>query len=204
MLDLISRLALTAALGCAAYVDWRTMRVPFPLMWSILIVGVVVAAFHQQWIVVIVAVAAAVISSLPFVPVHARFGLAVGLAGVSLFFASTDRDVAVTAIVICFIWLLFEFDFIGGADATIAIGLLAMFHSAAFVALLALTTLTGSLLMLIARHRLGAGRVLLDAVVNLWTGVPTAQDLEQSGMPAVWKIALAGVLFAWMPTFLHL
>ncbi len=32
MFDLIPRFALTAALGYAAYVDWRTMRVPVPLM----------------------------------------------------------------------------------------------------------------------------------------------------------------------------
>ena len=205
MLDPISRLALTAALGYAAYVDWRTMRVPFPLMWSILIVGVAVAAFERQWTVVIVAVAAAVISSLTFLTVpYLRIALIIGI-GFSVWLATDQTDVVTaTVIAICFVWLLFEFNLVGGADATIAIGLLAMFHSAAFVALLALMTLTGSLLMLIARYRLGAGRVLLRTATHIWTGVPTAQDLEQNGMPAVWKIALAGVLFAWMPTFLHL
>ena len=208
MLDLIFRLALTAALGYAAYVDWRTMRVPFPLMWSILIVGVVVAAFERQWTVVIVAVAAAVISSLAFLAVvYLRIALIIGI-GFSVWLATDQTDaVTATVIAICFVWLLFEFNLVGGADATIAIGLLAMFHSAAFVALLAITTLGGSLLMLIARHRLGAGRVLLGAAVNLWKMKPLTvydYDLEQNGMPAAWKIALAGVLFAWMPTFLRL
>ncbi len=198
MLDLICRLALTIALGCGAYVDWRTMRVPFPLMWSVLIVGVAVAAFHQQWIVVTAAVAAAVISSLPFLSAHLRIGLAAGFGLVTVA-RFAYQPVAVTVIAICLVWLLFEFNFVGGADATIAIGLLAMFHSAAFVGLLAVAALAGSLLMLIVRYRLGAGRVLLRAAVNLWKMKPlTAQDLEKNGMPAVWKIALAGALYAWM------
>ncbi len=199
MFDLISRFALTAALGYAAYVDWRTMRVPFPLMWSILIAGAAVAASERQWLALTVAVAAAVISSLPFVHTYHRRALATSLIGMFSVYHWTGHDGAETALAICVVWMLFELNFIGGADATIAIGLLAMFHTVAFVELLAVTVLAGSLLMLIARYRLGTGRVLLGAVSNLWKmQPPTAQDLEQTGQPAVWKIALAGALYAWI------
>ncbi len=196
MFDLISRLALTAALGYAAYVDWRTMRVPFPLMWSILIAGAAVAAFEGQWLALMVALAAAVISSLPFVQPFHRRALATSLIGMFSLYQWNGHDGAETALVICVVWMLFELNFIGGADATIAIGLLAMFHTVAFVELLAVMVLAGSLLMLIARYRLGAVRVLLGAVCKMKP--PTAQDLEQTGQPAVWKIALAGAMYAWI------
>ena len=129
---------MTLRLG--ATVDWRTTRVPFPLMWSVLIVGVAVAAFHQQWIVVIVAVAAAVISSVPLLPAHLRIGLAAGFSLGFVWLATDQPAVVVTVIAICFVWLLFEFNFVGGADATIAIGLLAMFHQRLVSAILLVAT----------------------------------------------------------------
>ena len=98
MLDLLSRFSLTAILGL------------------ILIAGVAVAAFERQWTVL--AVVAAIISSsfLLFLYTYHRRLLAIGLLGALLFFAATDRDAAVTTLVICVAWMLFEMSVVVGTD----------------------------------------------------------------------------------------
>ncbi len=91
MLDLLSRFSLTAALGL------------------ILIAGVAVSVFERQWIVVTVMATIISNSSLLFVYTYHRRLLATCLMGVFLFFAATDRASAVTTLIICVAWKLFEF-----------------------------------------------------------------------------------------------
>lgn len=178
MSQIIFHLMVTLALLWSAWSDWRTRHVPFPLMWGMLCIGIAVAVWRTSFWIVSAVSAAAVVSSLPFFPSHARRLL----ASVMLFGSPLvpDQSEALIVLLIGLFWLTYETSAVGGADVVIALSLLTLFPTLAFIILLLTSWTIVSGLGWLAR-RFAPSSALARSV------------------PLVVALALAGLIQLWVP-----
>lgn len=178
MSQIIFHLMVTLALLWSAWSDWRTRHVPYPLLWGLLAIGAGSALWRGQWWLVSAIAVATLTSSLIFLPAAMRRSL----AGLLLFSGACipDRLQALIVILIALFWLAYESGWIGGADAVIALSLLALFPTPMFVASLLISWGGLSALGWLAR-RLAPSSAFAKTV------------------PLVVALALAGFIQLWAP-----
>lgn len=175
----MANLALTLILLWSAWSDWRTRHVPYPLMWGLLGVGIGMALWRKDfWIAGAVSIAATT-SSLPIIPSHARRLL----ASLMLFSSplTPDKSQALVILLIGLFWQAYEAGAVGGADAVIALSLLALFPTLAFILILFTSWSLVSGLGWLAR-RLAPSSAFAKTV------------------PLVVALALAGLIQLWAPS----
>lgn len=155
---------LSAALGWAAWCDWRTRRVPFPLLWGLWGCGVISAVLSRHWTVAIGAGMAGVLSSCPKLSLNGRRVVAIAVLSASAMVS--ERGTAVALALIGLFWLAFETHLVGGADAGIAIGLLAWAPTLPFALTLVCTWAVFSGWAWFARRRVGQTAPLVVALAS--------------------------------------
>jgi len=184
-----------ALLGLAAWQDLRSKRVSLWLIWALYSIGFLSALLSGHlW----VAVAAWFVGLLSNLKIARRIKIAsalLALVAVAVFWHSQPDMLLPLAAIFC-AWLLWEFHIWGGADATLAVALTALFPTALFVQTLLFTLTLGCTLVLLARWR---GQALMALAVN-WLrlragALPERKELEQHGDPAVWMLALTLALY---------
>lgn len=188
---LLWRLALTSVLVYAAWCDWRTRTVPFPLMWALFALGVGGAFYQMQWVVGVMALLAGLISSAPHVPATLRRAGPLVLLGATLTL-NPSPDVLSAIALIAGAWWLWEAHLIGGADATFTVALAALFPTVLFAQWVLIAWAGGGLLTLLIRHRQHTWRVLLAL------SAPDPDPTPRTGLPAVIFLACAGTGYLWL------
>lgn len=176
---MLFKVGLTILLARAAWSDWRTRRVPHPLMWLLLVVGVGATVLTRHWPVTGAAILAVVFSSLPFVSASVRRGVS-GLLIISGWLIP-DPGQAIACSLIGVFWLAYEMGAIGGiggADSTIAIGLLALFPTPIFASVLLVAWVGLSVISLVIRR--------LRPDNSLARNVPLVLALAFAGIGYVW------------------
>jgi len=183
---------LTALLVYAAWIDLKTRKVPFIVMWSVYGWGVIDAWQAREWAVFGMALAAGLLSSIGMKRIW-RLWFAL-LAGIPVYFFRYATDTAAAMGLIWCAWLAFEFGLVGGADSTILIGLTAMFPTRAFVVLAVAVILAGHLFLIFRRH----GRKLFGVLGAHAAALLVRTPLPGSMEPAIWMLAIAGAVQAWL------
>lgn len=197
-------------LGLLLFGTWSDFKhnqfVPFWVMYALLVVGAFAALVHGQWPVGVAALTVAFVSSLPdrVLPRQVRIALAALGAFGSAVLANNNLNVAISLIGMCAAWLLWELHFIGGADATAMVALLAFYPAGAFLWWLLAVTAVGGLFELALRFRGAAPLLVLQSAQRLATGhVPSQQDLETQGTASLWRFAAAATAYAIWLALVH-
>jgi Flp pilus assembly protein protease CpaA len=193
-------LALLALLLVGTWSDFKhNQRVPFWVMYGLLAGGATGALVHGQWLAAVAALAVALASSAPDLVLPRGARIALSLAGAFGASALADGNLNLTIGLIGMFsaWLLWELHFMGGADATAMVALLAFYSHAGFLWWLLAVTAASGLVELALRFWGTAPLLVLQSAQRLATGrVPTRQELETQGTASLWRFAAAGITYA--------
>ena len=99
------------------------------------------------------------------------------------------------------IFVLWNLHFMGGGDAKLLMGMVAVFARPEFLLVLALGILAvGVPLIFLTYRQTRLGALLRGALGRVLTGrfLPTEEELAERGKPYAWLFCLPGVIYAWL------
>jgi hypothetical protein len=147
-MPLLVALPLTISLGVAAWQDWHARRLDYGFRILLFVTLLLAAMLHSVWWLAALVLGITLISSLDFVRPEQHRACAYGLMVVAL----SAGDLTPALLLMGLHWLAYENKWIGGADASLTLGLLALFPTPAFVVSVLVAWMLCCLLGLVAKR----------------------------------------------------
>ncbi len=226
MTDILIKTALTGILITAAVWDLKTRRVPHAITWGLLMgatalimirpAGVCpvsrigksdplpwgwggIPLAREGWILPLLLVGLLLIERMPIAwqfPVLTFLVVGVRLGSLAL---GGHPAISFVAFWWGAVYALWSLHVVGGADARIFMGLVALFPRAELVAALSGGLLSVSIAWLFVTHRGGALVSLIEARERMCRGqFPSRDELEEQGLPTTPGLALGALVFLWL------